>query len=234
MNTNLRRIGVAVTAGGTVLFPLGFTLVQSPAYAALLEFNFTTEQGGLGSFTLDTSVANTRPDISIFGIYPDAISNFTFSGTRPAAAQGELVVQSSQLRINSAAYGGPFRGSEGDGPVSQLNLNFSRFSPIGPNFLPSDPSQYVPVFPPVGSILFSTGGNPSETINSLTVRSRAIPDSTNTFGLLALSALGAGSAFHQKLKQKLKNKKLKSRINKWLSTLRLKHTNKCVLFYYIN
>ncbi|MUG91803.1 hypothetical protein F7734_04680 [Scytonema sp. UIC 10036] len=208
MNTTIRRIGIAVTAGSTTLFPLGFLLIQSPAYAALLEFNFTTQQGGTGSFVLDTSVSDTSPDI-LRGTFPSAISNFTFSGTRPAASSGGLIVTTTgfpdpgiQFRISSAAYGGPFEPSGGGGPVSQLLLNFS--SPDDPNFLPSSPNQYVIESSQIGAILFNTGGSLREDISSVTIRSKSIPDPTPTLALLSLMALNA--IFSSSQKKVVKNR----------------------------
>lgn len=75
--------GVAFTALGTVV---GIV----PSQAALLDFNFTTQSGGTGSFILDTDTAPDpnpalyiNPNGSFFeGVsYPGAISNFSFSGS---------------------------------------------------------------------------------------------------------------------------------------------------------
>lgn len=192
MHRAISMNGLPLMLGGAVLASLGTALTASPAYSALLNFSFTTEEGGMGSFTLNTSVEDTRPDINVFDVYPNAISNFNFMGTQPATAEGELIVQEDQIRINSAAYGGPFRPSVGDGPESQVILGLA--SAIGPNFLPSDSAAYELSSASFSGVLFSPGGNPSEAIDSLTVTPASTPVSTPEPtalpSLIVLAALG--------------------------------------------
>lgn len=78
-----------VTAG-TAFIALG-TFGTAPATAALLYFDFTTESGSTGSFTLDTDTApDPNPALSLnddgtvteIGFsYPNAVSNFSVSTT---------------------------------------------------------------------------------------------------------------------------------------------------------
>jgi hypothetical protein len=77
----MKRLSMA--ALGAAFIALG-TFTTAPATAALLEFNFDTEGGGTGSFTLNTE-ASPNPETVLFrpgltGItFPNAVSNFSFS-----------------------------------------------------------------------------------------------------------------------------------------------------------
>jgi hypothetical protein len=212
MKQFLTTVGVVATVGA-VFLPLGF--VSAPAHAALLDFSFTTQKGGTGFFTLDTSVENTftgnfNPD-AFFGNLPNAISGFTFSGTgQTATSDGILNFVVTPLgttfRINSAGYGG------GLGPVSQVGLFFS--SPSDPNpsdlnfVLPSDPSQYVPraYFESfLGYVIFSTGGgSDNDSLTSVSVAahpsSTSVPEPTPTVSLVTLGSLGAGYLLRKKMR----------------------------------
>lgn len=81
----MQRLSIA--AFGAAFIALGI-FGTAPATAALLDFSFTTESGGTGSFTLDTDAApGSVPATIIFGDgpveegiqYTKAISNFSFS-----------------------------------------------------------------------------------------------------------------------------------------------------------
>jgi hypothetical protein len=210
MKQSRATAGVVATVGA-VFLPLGFVL--APAQAALLDFSFTTQRGGTGFFTLDTSVENTvenqfNPD-AFFGNLPNAISGFTFSrmgqtATSDGILKFEATPSGTTFRINSAGYGG------GLGPVSQVGLFFS--SPSDPNpsdlnfALPSDPSQYVPraYFESfLGYVIFSTGGGPdNDSITSVSVAAHhsgtSVPEPTSTVSLVALGLLGAGCILKKK------------------------------------
>ncbi|MDJ0553267.1 MAG: hypothetical protein QNJ68_02245 [Microcoleaceae cyanobacterium MO_207.B10] len=190
----------------TIGLALGIaTIGISPANAALLDFSFTTDEGGIGSFTLDTSVPRYPIyDPNIWGLYPNSISNFNFSGSQPAASGGYLwaIKYNERLtfRINSAAYGGPSNvpgiPAQDDGPVSQLAFFFE--FPETNEFVPSEPSDYVPTFDFVGFtgyIIFDPGASEGEYINSVTVSysSQDIPEPTSSTAILSLGSLGAAS-----------------------------------------
>ena len=74
---------LSTATAGAVFIALG-TCSTAPATAALVEFNFTTENGGTGTFTLNTDTA-PNPETVIFrpgltGItFPNAVSDFSFS-----------------------------------------------------------------------------------------------------------------------------------------------------------
>ncbi len=77
-----------MAALGATFIALG-TLGTDPAQAALLNFSFTTESSGTGSFILNTDTVPTSEsglltddDGSVIGtgfVYPNAVSNFSFS-----------------------------------------------------------------------------------------------------------------------------------------------------------
>lgn len=74
---------LSMAALGATFIALG-TFGTTPASATLLEFDFTTSNGGTGSFTLDTdTVPNPEPVSSgsePTGItFPNAVSDFSFS-----------------------------------------------------------------------------------------------------------------------------------------------------------
>jgi hypothetical protein len=215
MKQSRATAGVVATVGA-VFLPLGFVL--APAQAALLDFSFTTQRGGTGFFTLDTSVENTftgnfNPD-AFFGVLPNAISGFTFGGTGQTATSDGILrfvatASDTSFRIDSAGYGG------GLGPVSQVGLFFS--SPSDPNpsdlnfVLPSDPSQYVPraYFESfLGYVIFSTGGSDNDSITSVSVAahpsSTSVPEPTPTVSLVTLGSLGAGYLLRKKMRSSKK------------------------------
>ena len=74
---------LSMATAGAAFIALG-TFGTTPATAASLDFSFTTESGGTGSFTLDTDTAPvTEPGLFSFGftgiLYPNAVSDFSFS-----------------------------------------------------------------------------------------------------------------------------------------------------------
>lgn len=96
------RQKLSIAAAGAV-FIFVSTVAMAPAQAVLLQFSFTTESGGRGTFTLDTDTApDSNPaivrdddeSVIVTGIsYPNAISNFSFSAPY------------TEFRNLSAAYG---------------------------------------------------------------------------------------------------------------------------------
>lgn len=78
---NVKKL--SMTTVGAAFIALGISTTV-PATAASLNFSFSTESGGTGSFTLDTDTAPAtapglfRPEVT--GVsYPNAISDFSFS-----------------------------------------------------------------------------------------------------------------------------------------------------------
>ena len=73
---------LSMVTAGAAFIALG-TFSTDPATAALLEFDFTTENGATGSFTLNTDIPPANEPAN-FGIgiglsYPNAVSDFSFS-----------------------------------------------------------------------------------------------------------------------------------------------------------
>ena len=74
---------LSMTVAGAAFTAL-LTLAVAPVQAAPLDFNFTTERGATGSFTLETDTPPSGdPAILRMGFtgisYPNAVSNFSFS-----------------------------------------------------------------------------------------------------------------------------------------------------------
>ena len=72
-----------MTVAGAAFTAL-LTLAVAPVQAAPLDFNFTTERGATGSFTLETDTPpSDDPALLRMGFtgisYPNAVSNFSFS-----------------------------------------------------------------------------------------------------------------------------------------------------------
>ncbi|BAY44708.1 hypothetical protein SAMD00079811_23090 [Scytonema sp. HK-05] len=74
---------LSITVAGAA-FSAVLTLAIAPVQAAPLDFNFTTERGATGSFTLETDTPPSGdPALLRMGVtgisYPNAVSNFSFS-----------------------------------------------------------------------------------------------------------------------------------------------------------
>lgn len=77
----VKKLLIATAGAAFIALGVGTT---APATAASLDFSFTTQSGGTGSFTLDTDTAPaTEPGLFSFGFtgisYPNAVSDFSFS-----------------------------------------------------------------------------------------------------------------------------------------------------------
>mgnify|MGYP000013173981 CR=1 FL=1 len=83
---NFKTLSMAIAATTLSFFAIGINSAQ----AALLQFSFTTDQDGIGSFLLDTETPVSSKTIPLFDEtgenligegrnYPDAVSNFFFS-----------------------------------------------------------------------------------------------------------------------------------------------------------
>ena len=81
----MKIVKLSMATAGAAFIALGVSTTV-PATAASLDFSFTTESGGTGSFTLDTDTAPATepglfdPEATVLGIsYPNAVSDFSFS-----------------------------------------------------------------------------------------------------------------------------------------------------------
>lgn len=149
---------VAVAMGSA----LSFTAMEaSPAKAALLDFGFTTDNNGIGSFTLDTGTSLSSVDGSFVVqafTYLNAISNFSFSSpsvnfSSPSAdfitrkySFGPIPISSFPAPLNSSILSPsgcsvfvPLQGPLPDG-VCETGLDFTY---TGDSLqLSSDPNSY--------------------------------------------------------------------------------------------
>jgi hypothetical protein len=143
---------VVATVGATIV--LG-TIAAAPATAALLNFNFVTDNG-TGSFTLNTSILDIEPTTSTVGLFPSAISNVEYSqlGGNPSGSLDLFTWEGSYIQAVSIwnfTFGDtPFTFQfQGGSLVNQLSDNpedYSLLSDFGiiifPNYLrnPNDSS----------------------------------------------------------------------------------------------
>jgi hypothetical protein len=98
MKQSLTTAGLVATTGATLA--LG-TIGAAPSTAALLNFNFVTDNG-TGSFTLNTSILDIDPTTSTTGFYsqglfPSAITNVKYSqlGGNPSGSLDLLTLEGS-------------------------------------------------------------------------------------------------------------------------------------------
>lgn len=148
---------VAATTG--VAVALGTLGTTSPATAELLEFSFSTESGGAGSFILDTSVpADFTPFFTSlstpFPFFPGAITNFNFSGLEFSEPIGVEASFGSLTNFEGNLLDILIRDipNEGIDLLFLLSLSFEVPGPepgagfevpgTEPGFLPDDPSAY--------------------------------------------------------------------------------------------
>jgi len=206
----LNKLSMA-TAGAAVIATMG--VISAPAQATLLDFNYTTIQGGSGSFTLDTNVVDTN-SASSSGFYPKAISNFTIKDSQLKVSQFE----SLDLNVREESYNTmPVTGLgilyDLDQPQPKtFGMHFTGKSLIknvsGSKTLSDDPSAYVSTFGggivggPVDNVV---GG---EVIDKITVtlhpdnNTRSVSEPSATIGILAIGALGTGSLLKRNMKRK--------------------------------
>ena len=184
----------SIAASVVLLTTMGANL--APARAALLNFSFTTEDGGNGSFKLNTAVADTIADDKL-GFYSKAIADLTFNGS--------LLLPVSDVLTNSS--------SDGNGnKFTTLSFNSSDFTTIGLQFedndgklinqLSSSPSDYkflTGYFDNTDGISLPIVG---ATVTGTAEAVSAVPEPGSTISILALGALGAGALAKRRIKGK--------------------------------
>lgn len=134
---NFKTLSMAIAATTLSFFAIGINSAQ----AALLQFSFTTDQDGVGSFLLDTETPVSSETIPLFDEtgenligegrnYPDAVSNFFFSspgaGTFNYASVNFSLFPPNSVNKNSLGLIGPSQCSdpEADCPVN-LALDYN-------------------------------------------------------------------------------------------------------------
>lgn len=205
----MRRLSIATITTALI------TLSAAPAGAVLLDFNFTTEKGSTGSFTLDTNAASSSTYTAPFifaedtGVisYPNAVSELLFS------TQNNI-----NLSSETADYT-VFPTSNGRREVHSLVSFESSLSPtdnpelgstvlVGvslpytgdtPN-LSNDPSSYTTGIEnayidhlPGGDIIYR------EQITVLGVSAQPVPEPSSVLGVLAFGIIGASIFLNKKV-----------------------------------
>lgn len=208
-----------MAVAGAVFMAVGIAV---PAQAALLDFNFTTQSGATGSFTLETDTSPS-PEPAIFGAgftgisYPNAVSDFSFSSPQLNVNGGIAdyqVAPSLNSDVLAPVFGFPFTGvlsgvaypsgcSSGITYTCRISVgtiyngNISEL-PV----LSDDPDSY-----PSGSFvtLYDTIGTPlsADRITNVQVAARkAVPESGSTLGILAFGIGGVGLLLKRKNRKK--------------------------------
>ncbi|MGD1897887.1 MAG: PEP-CTERM sorting domain-containing protein [Phormidesmis sp.] len=205
----------ALLMGATLA--ISSSAIALPAAAAQLEFSFTTESGGTGSFVLDTdTTAVPEADLpSFFTIregnqaYLGAVSDFSFSspdvsfegldadyGVFPAVEFGELLGVPEVSGAYTAVYAPAGCLFE---PTSFCPTEF----PIAytgdlsalPDELSDDPEAYAQGFDLAR--VDEIGVITSDPLTSLSVKS--VPEPGAMAGMLLLGAVGLGSSLKKRL-----------------------------------
>ena len=190
---------MAIAATTLSFFAIGINSAQ----AALLQFSFTTDQDGSGSFLLDTETPVSSEVIPLFDEtgeeligegrnYPDAVSNFFFSspgaGTFNYASVDFVLFPPNSVNIYSLGLIGPSQCSdpEADCPVN-LALEYKGDLAELPT-LSANPKSYD-----LFAVFGYQAGVADFTFNEVITRqsATAVPAPAVFPGVLAAGALGA-------------------------------------------
>ena len=197
------RLSIATITTALIAFS------AAPAGAVLLDFNFTTEQGSTGSFTLDTDSASsstyTAPLIfaeDTGGIsYPNAVSDFSFSSTSNTVKLSSETADytvfptlNGRREVNSlVSYESSLAPTDNPELGSTILVGvLLPYTGDTPN-LSDDPSSYTRGidnayidYLPGGDIIYR------EQITVLGVSAQPVPEPSSVLGVLAFGILGAG------------------------------------------
>ena len=188
------------------------SVLTLPAAAAQLEFSFTTESGGAGSFVLDTETTAELP--SFFTIregnqaYLGAISNFSFSspsvsfegleadyGVFPAVGFGELLGVPEVEGAYTAVYApaGCLFEPTAFCPT-EFPLAYTGDLTALPGELSDNPEDYAQGFD--FASVDEGGVITSDPLTSLSVKS--VPEPGTIMGVLVIGAVGLGKSLKRR------------------------------------
>ena len=194
--TQSLAVGVAATVGATFVGTFG----AAPATAAQLDFTFSTARGGIGNFTLNTSILDSQPIVGS-GLFPNAITNFEYSGVRfypPLDLSTSFADSQTTFRAD---------GFNGNNQLFNLNLYFSGSSladKLSDNpadystFLSSSDEGSVGFFGGYGGGFEVAQADIDSRITSVTV----VPEPSAILG--SVIALGFGTFLKKQCSRKLK------------------------------
>ncbi|BAZ26597.1 hypothetical protein NIES4073_75050 [Kalymmatonema gypsitolerans NIES-4073] len=203
---------LSMTVAGAAFTAL-LTVAVAPVQAAPLDFNFTTESGATGSFTLDTDIA-PAPELRQLGarfrgiLYPNAVSNFSFLSPQLNVSGGTAdyqVAPELSSDILAPVFGFPFTGvlsgaaypsgcSSGTTYTCRIsagiiyNGNLLELPKLSddPNSYPS--GSFITLYDPTTAAPLST----DRITNLQVVRKQPIPESDSSLGILAFGIAGVG------------------------------------------
>ncbi len=191
---------VFVSAIAGVALTTATVLTSTAAQAALLKFNFTTDQGGSGSFVLNTETplslaippqldANGNVVALPVNVYANAVSSFSFSSPGAGSFQYDpidfaLLVSSPSLNSSLGLIGSPACGDFSQDCPLQLEMIYRGAVANLPS-LSIDPSNYF-LFSVVAFKAFALEATFVEKITSTTAT--VIPTPALLPGLIGFSA----------------------------------------------
>jgi hypothetical protein len=206
----MKRLCMAIVGAAFIALGNGAT---APVQAAPLDFNFITESGATGSFTLDTDTA-PAPELGQFGagfrgiLYPNAVSNFSFLSPQLNVSGGTAdyqVAPELSSDILAPVFGFPFTGvlsgaaypsgcSSGTTYTCRIsagiiyNGNLLELPKLSddPNSYPN--GSFVTLYDPTTAAPLST----DRITNLQVVRKQPVPESGSSLSLLAFGIAGVG------------------------------------------
>lgn len=202
---------------GTLLSASNTAVIASPAMATQLRFNFTTQSGGAGSFTLDTDTAAV-PEAELPGFftiregnqaYLGAVSNFSFSspsvsfenleadyGVFPAVEFGALLGALEVAGAYTAVYApaGCLFDPRAFCPT-EFPIAYTGDLAALPGELSDDPSAYAAGFD--FASVDPTGVITSDPLTSFTVE--AVPEPGAILGLLLVGTWGLRTSLKKRI-----------------------------------
>ncbi|MBW4503551.1 MAG: hypothetical protein KME57_29325 [Scytonema hyalinum WJT4-NPBG1] len=204
-----------MTVAGAAFTAL-LTVAVAPVQAAPLDFNFTTETGATGSFTLNTDTLSSR-EPGIFGpenpgiLYSNAVSNFSFSSPQ-LQVSGETADWEVIPSIFLGPPGSPVLAGVDYPAGCASGTNFTCVINIGVGYagnlpkLSDDPNSYPSDLIGLGVMLIDPITRESVGIEEFTqfqvVRKQVVPESDSGLGVLAFGIALAGLLLKRNLDRK--------------------------------
>lgn len=194
------------------------TVNLAPAQATKLNFSFTTQSSGIGSFILDTDISpSSEPALFFLGngavakgtSYINAVSDFSFSifGTEIDNPTADFVVYPT-VALSPSGFP-PLSSVQTPGGCSisptvpcTLNVDIAFLGNLAalPE-LPSDPEAYS-LFGVIGDILPNGDFIVSSSVTVISDSPTAVPESNSALGLLALGLIGMSWSLKRKISKR--------------------------------
>ncbi|MCC5661232.1 hypothetical protein LC608_30580 [Nostoc sp. XA010] len=203
---------LCVAAVGTAFIALE-SLSMAPATAALLTFSFSTESGGIGSFTLDTKTVRAS-EPAVFGagftgiLYPKAVSNLSLSASytslrrvtadwvvAPSFTSDLLGLPESIGVLSGAVYPSGCSNGTSVGCSVTVGVIYSGNA--------SEPSPNPDSYPIVLAVELFEPTTQQLLIRESITKFQVVPESNSNLSILAFGIGGISLLLKHKLKEKL-------------------------------